>query len=125
MSVKNRFFHGRLVGALFVLSLLQASSAQGIRPDDLAKKYPGIEGIYEMTVPGQGAVAVQVYFKDGTLRTVTAGDAESTTFDPVAGQELRVTKVSSDKGTFQFEFLRTSTATLRGSGSSTRSSSWT
>jgi putative CocE/NonD family hydrolase len=106
MPVKNRFFHGRIVGVLFVLSLIQASSAQGIRPDDLAKKYPGAEGIYEMTVPGQGAVTVQVYFKDGTLRTVEAGDAESTKFDPVEGQELRFTKVSSDKGTFQLEFLK-------------------
>ena len=106
MPAKNRFFHGRIVGVLFVLSLLQASSAQGIRPDDRAKKYPEAEGTYEMTVPGQGAVTVQVYFRDGTLRTVEAGDAESTKFDPVEGQELRFTKVSSEKGTFQLEFLK-------------------
>lgn len=106
MPAKSRPFFSRFVGVLVVLSLLQASPAQGIRPDDLAKKYPEVEGIYEMIVPGQGAVAVQVYFKDGTLRTVSAGDAESTRFDPVEGRELRFVTVSPKNGTFQLELLK-------------------
>ena len=106
MPVKSRPFFSRFAGVLFVLSLLQAGPAQGIRSDDLAKKYPEVEGIYEMSVPGQGAVAVQVYFKDGTLRTVSAGDAESTRFDPVEGCELRFVTVSPKNGTFQLELLK-------------------
>ena len=78
MPVKSRPFFSQFAGVLFVLSLLQTGPAQGIGSDDLAKKYPEVEGIYEMTIPGQGVVAVQVYFKDGTLRTVSAGDADST-----------------------------------------------
>ena len=101
-----RPFFSRFAGVLFVLSLLQASPAQGIRPDDLAKKYPEVEGIYEMTIPGQGTIAVQVYFKDGTLHTVEAGDAESTRFDPVEGRELRFVTVSPKNGTFQLELLK-------------------
>jgi putative CocE/NonD family hydrolase len=106
MPVKSRLFFSRFACVLFVLSLLQAGPAQGIRSDDLTKKYPEVEGIYEMTIPGQGMIAVQVYFKDGTLRTVSAGDAESTRFDPVEGRELRFVTVSPKNGTFQLELLK-------------------
>jgi len=106
MPATSRPFFSRFVGVLFVLSLLQASPAQGPRPDDLAKKYPEVEGIYELTIPGQGTIVVQVYFKDGTLRTVSAGDAESTRFDPVEGRELQFVTVSPKNGTFQIELLK-------------------
>jgi putative CocE/NonD family hydrolase len=106
MPAKSRHILIRFAGILFVLSLLQAGPAQGIRPDDLAKKYPDVAGIYEMTIPGQGAITVQVYFKDGTLHTVEAGESESTQFDPVEGRELQFVKVSPEKGTFQFELLK-------------------
>jgi putative CocE/NonD family hydrolase len=103
---KLRFFFS-LLGAVFLaFFFFQGNSFPQVKPDDYAKKYPEVEGVYEMEVPGTGPQLLQVYFKDGALRTVEPGDAESTTFNPVEGQELRFTKVSSDKGTFQFEFLK-------------------
>ncbi|MCK7489532.1 MAG: hypothetical protein MZU79_04305 [Anaerotruncus sp.] len=89
-----------------MLFTVPAASSRASAQEDLATKYPEAEGLYEMTVPGQGLVVLQVYFKDGTLRTVTAGDAESTTFSPVEGHELRFAKTSVDKGTYLFELLR-------------------
>jgi uncharacterized protein len=96
----------RFAGVLFAFALLQAGSARQAGTNDLAGKYPEIAGIYEMSIPGQGTVAVQVYFKDGALRTVTAGDADSTRFDPVEGRELQFVRVSPEKGTYRLEFLK-------------------
>jgi putative CocE/NonD family hydrolase len=104
-QAKKRPLPGFFVGALLLWPLLQASPRQGPAPLDLALKYPEAEGIYEMTVPGQGTIAVQVYFKDGTLRTVESGDAESTIFTAVKGRERQFAKVSPEKGTFLLEFL--------------------
>jgi putative CocE/NonD family hydrolase len=106
MPRKLRFSFSRFGALLFVLFLFPNNGFQQVGLDDYAKKYPEIEGFYEMEVPGAGKELLQIYFKDGTLRTVETGDAESTKFDPVEGQELRFAKVSSDKGTFQFEFLK-------------------
>ncbi len=106
MSPKKRPFPGLVIGALVLLFTLPAASSLAAAQEDLAKKYAEAEGLYEMTVPGQGLVVLQVYFKDGTLRTVTAGDAESTVFAPVEGHELRFEKISDDKGTYLLELLR-------------------
>jgi len=106
VSAKPRFFLGRLAIITIAIVFLQNSAFLQIAPKDLAKKYPEIQGIYEMEVPGQGAQLVQVYFKDGALRTVEAGDAESTKFDPVEGRELQFVKASPEKGTFHLEFLK-------------------
>jgi uncharacterized protein len=103
---KLRLFFSLLGAVILVLFFFQGHLFPQVKPGDYANKYPEIEGVYEMEVPGTGPQLLQVYFKDGTLRTVETGDAESTTFNPVEGQELRFTKVSSDKGTFQFEFLK-------------------
>jgi putative CocE/NonD family hydrolase len=107
MQAKRHHLPGSFIGALVLVlfSLLQADSFQGPAPEDLAGKYPEAEGIYEMTVPGQGTVILQVYFKDRTLRTVESGDGESTTFTRVEGRERQFAKVSPEKGTFLFEFL--------------------
>jgi len=106
MPRKFRPFFRGFVGILFVLFLLQNNLFLQVKPDDLAKKYPEIEGIYEMQVPGAGTVVLQVYFKDGTLRTVQTGDSESTKFDPIEGQDLQFAKVSSNKATFHLHFLK-------------------
>jgi len=106
MPAKTRFPFGRFAVVLAALVLLNNSAFLQIPPGDIAKKHPEIQGIYEMDVPGAGKQLVQVYFKDGALRTVGAGDAESTKFDPVEGRELQFVKVSPEKGTFQFEFLK-------------------
>ena len=101
-----RFFFSRFSGALLVLFLFQNTVFPHVKPDDYPQKYPEIEGLYEIEVPGAGLQLLQVYFKDGTLRTVEPGDAESTIFNPVEGPGLLFAKVSSDKGTFEFEFLK-------------------
>jgi len=106
MPVKVRLFFGRFAIILFALIFLQNSAFLEVAPEGIAKKHPEIQGIYEMQVPGQGPLLIQVYFKDGALRTVEAGDAESTKFDPVEGRELQFVKVSPEKGTFLLEFLK-------------------
>jgi putative CocE/NonD family hydrolase len=106
MPGKLRFFFSRFVGVLFVLFLLQNSLFLQVRPGDLAKKYPEIEGLYEMAVPGAETIFIQFYFKDGTLRTVEKGDSASTKWDPVEGQEPKFTTVSQKRGMFHLEFLK-------------------
>ena len=51
---KFRLFFSRYVGVSFVLFLLQNRFLLQVRPDDLANKYPEIEGFCEMPVPGTG-----------------------------------------------------------------------
>jgi putative CocE/NonD family hydrolase len=91
--------------ALALFSLVQGSSFQGPPAEDLSKKYPDTPGLYDAAVPGQGTVVLQVYFKDGTLRIVEPGDAESATFTPVEGRERQFVRASPEKGAFLFEFL--------------------
>jgi hypothetical protein len=102
---KHRFAYLSIC-ALALFSFVQGSSPQGPAPQDLAGRYPDTEGLYEMAVPGQGTVVLQVYFKDGTLRTVEAGEGESTTFTPVEGADLRFVHVSPKNGAFRFELLK-------------------
>ena len=105
MPAKNRFFLIQLVGILFVLSLLQAGPFQQDRSDDITKKYPEIEGVYELQL-GQMTIVVQVYFKDGALRHVATGNTESTKWNPVEGSELRFTSGNPEQGMYRLEFLK-------------------
>lgn len=104
MTRTFRSMPGRAIYLLVILLASQYTLAG--QPEDLAKKYPEIEGIYEMTVAGQGAVALQVYFKDGTLRTVEAGDGTSTMWSPVEGAEPKFTTVSQKQGSLVLTFLK-------------------
>jgi len=106
MPVRSRLIFCRSIALSFLLILLKGPAFLQVPPVDHAAKYPGIEGLYEMTLAGQGTVTLQVYFRDGSLRTVEAGDAESTRFDPVEGQELRFVHTSPAKGAFQIDFLK-------------------
>ncbi len=105
MPVRNRFHLVRLVGVLFVLSLLQAGPFHQVRLDDIAKKYPEIEGVYEFQL-GQRTRIIQFYFKDGALRHVATGNTESTKWDPVEGSELTFRTVTPEQGTYHLEFLK-------------------
>jgi len=105
MPAKNRLFLIQLVGILFVLSLLQAGPFQQDRSDDIAKKYPEIEGVYEFQL-GQMTIVAQIYFKDGALRHVATGNTESTKWDPVEGTELTFRTVHPEQGTYHLEFLK-------------------
>ncbi len=106
MPAKSRLFFGRFAGVLFIIFLLQSNAFPQVKPDDIAKKYPEIEGVYEMSIPGAGTVVLQLYFKDGTLRTVPTGDSESTKWDPIEGQELKFMTVSPKRGAFHLDFLK-------------------
>jgi putative CocE/NonD family hydrolase len=91
---------------IFVLPVLLAFRyGPQAKPQDLAARYPDVEGVYEMAMPGRGPVIFQVYFKDGTLRTVQAGDASSTTWLPVEGAGSAFKNVSQNQGTFVLTLL--------------------
>jgi uncharacterized protein len=106
MPIKSRSFVIRAAGVLIALFLLQNNLYLQVKSVDLDKKYPEIAGLYEAQIPGAGTIVMQVYFKDGTLRTVENGDRESTKFDPVEGQELKFARLSPSKGTFILEILK-------------------
>jgi hypothetical protein len=105
MPVKKYLFLIRLFGVLFVFSLLQAGPFQQARRDDIAKKYPEIEGVYEFQL-GQRTRIIQFYFKDSALRHVATGNTESTKWNSVEGSELKFTVVNPEQGTYQLEFLK-------------------
>ncbi len=106
MSRYSRLVFKGTIAIVLALFLFPGNAFLEVAPVDYAAKHPGIEGIYELDVPGAGKTVMQVFFRDGKLRTVEAGDAESTTFDPVQGQELRFAHVHAKKGTFVVEFLK-------------------
>ena len=88
MTSRFRFFFGRFTGVLLALIVLQSSLYQQIRPEEIAKKYPEIEGLYEMQAPGAPPVGLQIYFKNRKLRTIQDGDAESPEWKPIEGKDL-------------------------------------
>ena len=106
MSRTLRLVSKGTIAFLSLLFLFQGNAFLQVAPIDYSAKYPGIEGVYELDVPGAEKVVMQVYFKDGTLRTVEAGEVESTTFRPVDGYELRFAHPNPNKGTFVIEFLK-------------------
>lgn len=96
----------RFAGLLSALWFLQSDVIVQVRPADLAQAHAGLAGVYEVTLPGAGPRAVQVYFKDGTLRTVAAGDATSKKFDPVEGPGLRFAHSDRSSGRILIDFLK-------------------
>lgn len=91
---------------LLFLLFFQKNLFSQIQSEDLGKKYPEVEGIYEVKINDSQKMICHVYFKDGTLRTVEDGDAEPTIYNPVTGQELQFEKISPNKGTFHVTFLK-------------------
>jgi putative CocE/NonD family hydrolase len=105
MPVRKRIFLSWLVGVLFFLALLQGGLFQQVRRDDITKKYPEIEGVYEFQL-GPRTIVVQIFFKDGALRHVATGNTESTKWNSVEGSELRFTVGNPEQGTYHLEFLK-------------------
>ena len=106
MAAKIRSVFNRSGGVFLVLFLLHGSLVPQAIGDDWNKKYPGITGIYEMQMPEGGAVTMQVYFADGTLRTLENGKNESWKWQASKGQELQFTRTSKKWGTFNCHFLK-------------------
>ncbi|MBN2415445.1 CocE/NonD family hydrolase [bacterium] len=67
---------------------------------------PRIEGVYEMEVPGSGKVVLQIYGKEGVLRTLEAGDRAVTIWERAQKGGLTFTKSSERNGTFVLTFLK-------------------
>ena len=69
MLKKPRFsrFSIYSAGLFSIFILLVGTGFLQVKPDDPAIRHPEIPGIYEMTIPGQGKLNFQVYFKDGSL----------------------------------------------------------
>jgi len=88
MERKSRSLIRNSIGVLFVLFLIQINVFLQVKPSDLSKKYPEIEGIYELQVPGAPPKGLQVYFRNGKLRTIQTGDTESPEWKPVEGKDL-------------------------------------
>jgi len=65
--------------------------------------HPEIEGVYEMKVDAQ-TVVLQLYFKDGVLRTLPDGEGEVTVWGPVPGKPLEFTSTSRRNGVFTLTF---------------------
>ncbi|HOW86197.1 MAG TPA: CocE/NonD family hydrolase [Candidatus Aminicenantes bacterium] len=106
MPSRSRLDISRLIACLALLAIIPGPAFPQVKPVDYAVKCPGLEGLYEVRLPGGKTTVMQVYFKDGSLRTVDSGDASSTAFAPVEGAELRFAYASSEKGTFRLEFLK-------------------
>ncbi len=106
MSKRSLIVVGRLGACLSLLILVPGSAFPQARPVDYAAQYPGIAGLYEVRLSATASTVMQVYFKDGSLRTIDTGDRSSTKFDPVEGGELRFVFASPNKGTFRLQFLK-------------------
>ncbi len=100
MATKIRFMFCRSGGILIVLLLFPGILVPQALQNNWDKKHPEIPGIYEMQVPGADAVTLQVYFKDGTLRSIENGKNESWKWRPVAGAEAQFSRTSKKWGTF-------------------------
>ena len=105
MPSRPRFMPALAAGVLAAVFLLHAGSLSRIPPEEWGKKFPEIEGIYEMPLPEAGTVTMQVYFKDGTLRTLETGKYESSKWHPLSGRELGFSRASKKWGTFHLNFL--------------------
>ncbi len=70
----------------------------------LSAKHPEIDGVYEMKTAETRTVMLQVYFKDGVLRTLEDGGGEVTTWEPIEGKPLEYTTTSSRNGTSLLTF---------------------
>ena len=90
-------------GLLMLLGLLSPVFLQ-TRPEAIGLKHPEIEGVYEMKIAETQTVVLQVYFKDGILRTLTDGDGEVTVWQAVEGRPFQYTYTSTRKGTFHLTF---------------------
>jgi putative CocE/NonD family hydrolase len=105
MTAKTHFRFSRSAGGLLILILSCAGMHVQAVAGDGGKQFPEIEGVYELRVPGEGPVTMQVYFKDGALRTLEAGKYESSKWLPLPDRELGFSRTSKKWGTFQLNFM--------------------
>ncbi len=106
MNKRARLFLAGWLGCLLLLVVFQGRGYLQDKPEDLAEKYPEIAGLYELAVPGSGTVLMQVYFKDGTLRTIGATNSSSTVWRPVEGSEPKFKMSQEPRGNFEMAFAK-------------------
>ncbi len=106
MNKRARRIGTGCLGCLFLFIVFQGRGYLQDKPQDLAKKYPEIVGLYELAVPGSGTVLMQVYFKDGTLRTIGATNSSATVWRPVEGSEPKFKMSQEPRGNFEMAFAK-------------------
>ena len=106
MTKKIHSFLFFLTVSLFVLISFQNSAYLQSKPDDLSKKYPEIEGIYEMKIDDNKTLTLQIYFKDGLLRHLVKGDRSVNVWDVVPDKELQFMITSKENGTYFKTYLK-------------------
>lgn len=105
MTIKTHRFIVAIAMSLFVLVLSQSQAYLQTPSEDITKKHTEIEGVYELKIQEATPVVMQVYFKDGKLRTLQEGDREVTLWDLVPNKEFEFTTSSRRNGTFFLTFL--------------------
>ena len=88
---------------LLLLGTLAPASVQA-PAQALNLTHPEVEGVYEVKVAENETVTLQLYFKDGVLRTLGDGDGEVTLWEAVEGRPLEFTHESPRNGTFRITF---------------------
>jgi hypothetical protein len=91
--MRNSVFRSFTIPIFGLLLLLGSTSPASLqtRPEALFFKHPEVEGVYEMKIAEDQTVILQVYFKDGILRTLTDGDGEVTVWQAIEGEPLECT----------------------------------
>jgi putative CocE/NonD family hydrolase len=87
---------------LFLLGNLGPAPIQAT--PELLSKHPEVEGVYELKIAENQTVVVQLYFRDGLLRTLEDGDGEVTVWKAVEGRPLEFTFESRRNGTHRMTF---------------------
>ena len=101
--IHKLFFICILTGFLFSQEKV---FSQEFQTNDLKKRYPEIEGIYEFTINKQQTLTLQIYFKNGKLRHLVQGDRSVNIWEAVPGKELQFNIVTEGDGTFFMTFQK-------------------
>ncbi len=104
--MRNHKIHSFAILSFGLLMWLGSPSPAFLQtePEAIRLTHPEVEGVYEFKIAESQTVILQVYFKDGILRTLTDGDGEVTVWSAVDGQPFGFTTTSRRKGTFYLTF---------------------
>ncbi len=93
-----------LSGLALLVLVGNSSPALTQAAPELLSKHPEVEGIYELKVSEDQMVVLQLYFRDGRLRTLEDGDGEVTVWEQVEDRPFEYTTESRRDGTFLMTF---------------------
>lgn len=93
-----------LPGLALLVLLASPSPAQVPATPALLSQHPEVEGVYELRIAENPPVVIQLYFRDGRLRTLEDGDGEVTVWEAAEGRPLEFTFESRRDGLFRMTF---------------------